>query len=182
MKILLICGSPRNGNTQAMLEKVAEGARKAGAETEMVLLRKLDIRQCDGCMACEKKGECKHTEDYMKGLLDKALGADAIVFGTPTYFNNVSTLFKIFMDRTVHLLYSQSELVGKPYAIVAVGSEPMGAGSIEKCEEIVKEFAEIHKMRFSGAVLASAEAPKDIEKDEAKMKECIELGKRLANL
>ncbi len=177
MKVLLICGSPRNGNTQAMLEKVKEGAKEAGAETELVLLRKLDIRHCTGCKMCET-GKCP-IQDDMQRLYPKLLDADAVVFGSPTFYDNVTGIFKDFIDRT-NIFYDKKKWEGKPYAIVTVGGMEVGGGSIEKCEEIVKNFTALHKMKFISSVLASAEGVRDIEKDQEKLNECKELGKKLA--
>ena len=44
MRVMGVCGSPRKGNTEWMLHKVLESARAEGAETELVLLRDMDIR------------------------------------------------------------------------------------------------------------------------------------------
>jgi len=178
MKVLLICGSPRNGNTQAMLEKVAEGAKEGGAETEMVLLRKLDIKHCIGCKS--ETGECSIPDDMQK-LYPKLLEADVLVFGTPAYYDNVTGIFKDFMDRT-NIFYKEKKWEGKPFAILTVGGMEIGEGSIERCEEIMKNFTALHRMKLMGSVLASAFKAREIEKDEGKMKECMELGKKLANL
>ena len=96
MKILAVCGSPRKGNTEWMLQKVLESARTEGAETELVLLRDKDIRLCNGCMTCEvdssgRPGVCV-IKDEMEPILASMLEADAFVFGTPVYFYMLSGL------------------------------------------------------------------------------------------
>jgi multimeric flavodoxin WrbA len=88
-----------------MLRKVLESARAEGAETELVLLRDMDIRVCKGCMACEvgssrKPGVCVIKDD-MEAVLPRMLAADAFVFGTPVYFYLLSGCLKNFMDRTI---------------------------------------------------------------------------------
>lgn len=51
MKILVLNGSPRaNGNTEAMVDAFAEGAREAGHEADVVNVCR---KQVAGCMACE---------------------------------------------------------------------------------------------------------------------------------
>ncbi len=74
-----------------------------GAETELLLLRKLDIKRCDGCLSCDiggtyRKGVCKIKDD-MREIYPKLIEADAMVFGTPAYFDLLSGLLKNFMDR-----------------------------------------------------------------------------------
>ena len=54
-KILGIVGSPRKkGNTHILVSKMLEGAEAEGAETDILLLGKLEIRECTGCHACWK--------------------------------------------------------------------------------------------------------------------------------
>jgi DNA end-binding protein Ku len=70
-----------------MLTKLLESAREAGAETELVLLRKQDIKLCRGCLTCEvgrdrKPGVCVIKDD-MAPLLLKLLEADGV--GTKPY-------------------------------------------------------------------------------------------------
>ena len=48
-KVLGIIGSPRKkGNTHQLVSRILEGARSAGADTELVLLDDLTIRECIG--------------------------------------------------------------------------------------------------------------------------------------
>ena len=68
MKVVGICGSPRKGNTEWMLRKFLEGTAKAGAETDLILLRQKNIKGCDGCLTCEvggkeRKGLCRVLDD-----------------------------------------------------------------------------------------------------------------------
>jgi multimeric flavodoxin WrbA len=52
-RVLGIVGSPReNGNTHVLVSHILDGAREAGATTEIVLLGDLKIAECDGCHAC----------------------------------------------------------------------------------------------------------------------------------
>lgn len=53
IKILAVCGSPRRGNTEWVLDRVLTEASQNGATTELLLLRELDIQMCDGCLSCE---------------------------------------------------------------------------------------------------------------------------------
>ncbi|MCX6006840.1 MAG: flavodoxin family protein [Chloroflexi bacterium] len=104
MYVLGISGSPRKGNTEWMVERLLDLLAESGHSTEIILLRKLNIRNCNGCLACEaggkdRKGICKIHDD-MQQVLPKMLAADIIVFGTPVYFEMLSGMLKNFMDRT----------------------------------------------------------------------------------
>jgi multimeric flavodoxin WrbA len=179
MKVLAICGSPRKGNTQIMLEKVLEGAEKRRAKAELVLLRRIPIKQCDGCQMCDAGEECPKAHDAMHELLKKLEEADSIVFGTPTYFDNVTGLIKKFMDRTVPLYYKE-KLKKKKAGIVVVGAQKPKEGSQKRAADALKVFCRIHKMRVVGTIIGVADKKKDILNDDKKLNACVELGKKLA--
>ena len=76
MKVLALNGSPRmkSSSTFHMLDPLLEGMRSAGAETELVHLRKLDLRECIGCYTCwvRTPGKCIfHEKDKMASLLEQ---------------------------------------------------------------------------------------------------------------
>jgi len=48
MKVLGICGSPRKGNTEWMLDTILKSFAVKGAETEIILLRKKNVKTCKG--------------------------------------------------------------------------------------------------------------------------------------
>jgi len=93
MKVVAICGSHRKGNTEWMLKKLLERVEENGAEVELILLRKANVKMCLGCLSCEeggkdRKGICKIKDD-MNALYPKLLSADCLVLGTPAYFELV---------------------------------------------------------------------------------------------
>lgn len=75
MKVIAINGSPRpRGNTVQLLEKALEGARKAGADTELISLYPLQYRGCVSCFYCKRKdkehGTCIIRDD-LSPVLEK---------------------------------------------------------------------------------------------------------------
>jgi multimeric flavodoxin WrbA len=175
MKILGFCGSPRNGNTEWMIEKLLEGARSAGAETEHILLRDKDIRLCTGCLSCEMKDEetpgvCVIKDD-MEPLLEKMLAADAFVFGTPVYFYMLSGLLKNVMDRTIPVW---PLLKGKSAAGVAVAEDSVG-----KALENLRTYADVCGLEWAGDVSAFAKTAGEIAGNEGIGAALAGLGRRL---
>ncbi|MBA4380669.1 MAG: flavodoxin family protein, partial [Anaerolinea sp.] len=69
MKIVAFNGSPRGrkSNTDRILLPFLEGAREAGAETEVIYLQGKKINHCLGCYTCWTKtpGVCVHKKDDM---------------------------------------------------------------------------------------------------------------------
>jgi len=104
MKVLAVNGSPRkNWNTDTLLKNVLDGAKSAGAETEMVYLYDLDFKGCKSCMACKLKKEprpCRCVlRDDLTPVLEAAHRADAVVLGSPIYFSEVTGEMRSFFER-----------------------------------------------------------------------------------
>ncbi len=101
-RVLGVQGSPRkNGNTHILVEKVLEGARDAGAATDMLQLAHLTIHECEGCHACWQGDDCPMDDD-MNSIYPKLVESDVIVFGTPVYWYGPTALMKAFLDRFVY--------------------------------------------------------------------------------
>ncbi len=160
MKVIGICGSPRRGNTEWMLGKVMQEAARSGAKVETLLLRKMDVRMCRGCLACEeggkeRKGACKIRDD-MAEVYPKLLAADAVVLATPGYFEMLSGLLKNFLDRTCAIW---PRLEGKRIAGLAVAEEGTG-----QAIQNFKTYASLCRMAWMGSVTALAKEPGDAAK------------------
>jgi putative NADPH-quinone reductase len=102
MHILAFNGSPRTcrGNTEKILQPFLEGAATAGAATETLYLKDLNIRECQGCYACHMltPGKCAIKDD-MAWIMKKMLAADVLVFASPLYVFTVSAYLKALLDR-----------------------------------------------------------------------------------
>lgn len=100
MKIAaFVSSSSHHGNTATAVQKFLEGARAAGAETEIYYLNDHTLKPCRGCRVCEKTHKCTIQGDDVE-ILHRALReADAYVLATPTYYGDVTGAFKVFVDR-----------------------------------------------------------------------------------
>jgi multimeric flavodoxin WrbA len=100
-KVLILVGSPRKkGNTANIVKRVDEILQGKDVETEIVRLKKLDIRPCKNCGYCEKKdGECIQKDD-MAELWEKVESCEGLVLASPTYYSGVTAQMKMFIDRT----------------------------------------------------------------------------------
>ena len=102
-KLIAINGSPRkNWNTAELLKHAMQGAQDAGAETELVNLYALNYKGCTSCFACKLKsrphGSCAMKDD-LSPVLERVKEADAIIFGSPIYFMNLSAGMIAFIER-----------------------------------------------------------------------------------
>jgi multimeric flavodoxin WrbA len=115
VKLIAINGSPRKSwNTATLLKKTIEGARAAGAETELIHLYDLAFKGCTSCFACKlidspNKGHCAVKDELTPVLKMIEDRADAMVLGTPVYFGSMSGELKSCMERLLFapLVYSQ---------------------------------------------------------------------------
>lgn len=151
MKITIFYSSihKTRGNTYVIVDQFAEGAQQAGAEVEVVLLAKQEIKNCLACLNCWTKtpGKCVMKDD-MPELLDKFMSSDLVVLATPIYNHNVNGIMKTFFDRLTplidpHLIKMDNGYTGhfKRYekypdlGLIATGGFPE-----QKCCEFVSEY------------------------------------------
>jgi len=102
MYAIAVNGSPRKGgNTEILLKRVLEPLAKAGWETELAEVGGQKIRGCQACYKCfeRKNGQCAMDNDVFNPVVEKLLRADAMIFGSPTYFTDVSAEMKALLDR-----------------------------------------------------------------------------------
>ena len=95
MKAMLLNGSPRkNWNTHKLLMEAERGAREMGADTEIVHLYDLDYTDCRSCFACKRQGSKTNgvcaVRDDLRPVLEKLHEADAVVIGTPIYYDGMT--------------------------------------------------------------------------------------------
>lgn len=145
-KILLVCGSPRKGNSETIIYKMQELLKAKGANTEVVLLREKKIERCNGCIEYCNKNLCCHKKDDVPKLLEKMKTADAFVFVSPNYFRMPPGLFKDFIDRCCVLYTAQIDFSKKKSVVIVVGEEKAKYSDI--CtNNIAKNFCEILGMK-----------------------------------
>ena len=103
MKVIGINGSPRkDGNTHDLIKKVLEVVQSEGIETEFIQLGGKNIKGCIACFKCfeNKDKRCAVKNDICNEVIEKMIEADAFIFGSPTYFTDVSTELKALIDRS----------------------------------------------------------------------------------
>jgi multimeric flavodoxin WrbA len=119
--VLGISGSGRDefdmaqepSNSEELLQRCLKQCESLGAKTELIKLRKYDIKYCKACYStvnthchfyctCYPKGTDR-ADDMTNILYDKILEADAIIFATPVNNFKISTLMATFIDRCISL-------------------------------------------------------------------------------
>ena len=130
MKIIGFIGSSRkDGSTAWTVDKILEGARQAGAETQIFYSSELDIKPCIGCLACVRKDKCVINDD-MQQIYGALKQADAVILGSPNYMGQMSGQAKLFTDRLFAQIkphfspYFKEENAGKKLILVFTQGNP----------------------------------------------------------
>ncbi len=100
MKVVGIVGSPhRDGMTAKLVKNALEGARKEGAETDLIYLIDEDLKYCEGCGGgCFRTYRCIW-DDNANLRSQRVDSCDALVFGVPVYCWQINGLSSLFIDK-----------------------------------------------------------------------------------
>lgn len=145
MKILGINGSPKGAKSQTLrlMTAALDGARKVGAEIEMVDVCKLNIRYCIACGVCYLKGTCVHDDDF-GSLLEKMKASEGMVWGSPVYIDSVTAQLKTLIDRMADTIHCQHFLGKYGCAVATSGSSG---------EKIVVDYLNSTFVKFGGSTV-----------------------------
>ena len=172
MNIVYISGSPRQkSNTDYLLNCILN--HTAG---EFIKLADYTVEPCHSCWACLENGSCAIEDDMKTLVIPKVLNADAIVIGTPVYFNNVTAQLKSFIDRTWSIRGKLKDKIG---AAVVVGRRYGAEGAIAAINAFfLKHDMIVANRGISGMAFKPGEIKSDLESMEAAEK----LGARIVDL
>lgn len=113
MKVVAFNGSPRkDGNTSILIHHVFSELEKQGIETDLVQLSAKEIHGCIACYKCSQNPNrhCAVKSDAANEYIDKMLGADGIILGSPVYFQDVTPEMKALIDRTGYVARSNGRM------------------------------------------------------------------------
>ncbi len=109
---VLIAFYSRTGGTEALAKAVAEGAQTEGAEVRLRRAREVVSRDIMAHAPGWAESADRMNAQYEAPTEADAEWADAILFGTPTRFGNVSSELKAYID-SLGGLWFQGKLNGK---------------------------------------------------------------------
>lgn len=129
MRALILNSSPRAekfSTTKSIVNKLSEGIRMGGGETEIYDLHKMDIKTCKDCCSCatNSQGKCIIDDDMTRILFPKFLSTDILVLATPIYFGTLSSTMKNFIERLFPYLGPSQEVLEHGVKQVFRGAMP----------------------------------------------------------
>ncbi len=183
MKAVAFNGSPRKGgNTEILLKKVLAEIDAAGIKTELIQIGGKALRGCVACMSCAKKQnhKCAITSDDMNKYIKKALEADIIILGSPTYFADVSAEMKALIDRLGFVSRTNGSLLKDKIGASVVAVRRGGA---THAFDSINHLFQISSMIIVGSTywnFAVGREKGEVLNDKEGLENMVDLGKRIA--
>lgn len=180
MKVVGFNGSPRkDGNTFILINTVFQELEKEGIESELVQLSDKEIR---GCIACEKCSEnkdqrCAVKSDAANEYIEKMLGADGIVLGSPVYLTDVTSEMKALIDRAGYVSRANDRMFKNKVAAAVVAVRRAGAF---RTLDTMNHFFLNNLMIVPGYAFAVGREKGEVEKDQEGMSLAKTIGQRMA--
>lgn len=165
MKVMVVNGSPRKGNTYKALDWITHSLNSS-YEVNSFNLYDYSISSCINCDVCHKKGGYCVQKDDTNQLLQYLVESDIVVLGTPVYYWGISAQMKLFIDKfySVNSLLSESS---KKLIVVACGANSLNDVQYELIEKQFNAIAKYLNWIFFKYIPVSAYNPDDIEQQES---------------
>ena len=174
MKIIGLIASPKGkeSNTLKLVNGILAGAKKEGAETELVDIYKMHIEFCTACGTCYATGECTLIDDF-PDLFDRMMNADGIVLGAPNYIDSVPAAMKAVFDRMADAIHCQMFYEKYGCSVCTAG----GANYTEVMDYMNRILTTLGATVVGGLGASVGMDPSSLGKAE---KQAEELGRKLA--
>ncbi|MDW7667184.1 MAG: flavodoxin family protein [Bacillota bacterium] len=104
----------KNKNTDSALNKYINKLEDNGALVEKANLLDFNISICTSCYYCSRNYKECVIKDDMEFFYKKFEEYDNFIFATPVFFNNLSTLGKIMVDRS-QMVYAANTFFEKRF-------------------------------------------------------------------
>jgi multimeric flavodoxin WrbA len=135
----------RDGNVDRMVKRLLE---MADSDSRFINLHDIKFGPCLGCAhLCAGDNHCKLDDDLLE-LYPLIEGADALVLGSPDFFNGMNSLMTMFLERMWSFRHNRFPLEGKPYTVVSSGAFQVP----ERTVEAVKRRMNASRASFVGSV------------------------------
>lgn len=172
MNILVLNGSPHpNGNTAAMVEAFAAGAREARHNVTVVSVCQKKIAGCIACEYCHTSGNGRCVQqDDMQEVYPVLEAADMIVLASPVYYHSFTGQLQCAINRIYAL--DKPKNLKKAALILSSGSDHVYCGAIY---EYQNSFLNYLKLEDKGIYTAFDKQ----DKSEEKLKELRAFGASL---
>jgi len=168
MKVMLVNGGPHEkGCTNRALEEIAATLAREGIDSEIFWIGNQPVGGCISCRACSKIGKCVFN-DVVNEFREKAMDADAFVFGTPVHFSSATGNMTSFMDRFFFSEQQGNDSAAIRYKPAACVVSCRRGGNTATFEQLLKypTICEMPVISSRYWNMVHGNTPEEVEKDE----------------
>lgn len=130
--IVVINGSPKtDSDSLKYVEKLLDQLKQSNYQFTYKIhqLSKMNIVNCTGCMNCTRNGKCRVDDDIIK-IKEDIKESSIVIFSSPVHFNQVSSYFQNFIERSLIDLHLFTYL-GKYFGTV-ISTNGSGEDDVDK--------------------------------------------------
>ncbi len=130
MKAIAINGSPReDGNTNYLIKSIFQPLEENSIETDIIHIGGKPIRGCLGCLQCKKNQnkKCIIDTDIVNKAIEKVFDSDIVLLASPTYFSDITSEMKGFIDRLGYVAGANGRLLKRKIGVAAIAVRRGGA-------------------------------------------------------
>ena len=162
--VLILVGSVRrNGNTQALAQACAEGARAAGHQVEIVSVADYHVHPCIGCEGCSQhpENQCVQQDDMQEVylLLEEA---EMIVLASPIYYHSFSGQLQCAINRIYAL--DKPKKLRNAALILSSGSDLVYSGAIFEYQNSFLQYLHLEDCGMFAAHGEENQSPELLER------------------
>jgi len=183
MKVVGFNGSARkDGNTAILVKAVFKELNKEGIKTELVEFAGKKVHGCLACGKCYRNRDqrCVIKNDVVNECIEQMVEADGIILASPTYFTDVSSEMKAFIDRAGYVARANDHMFRRKVGAAVVAARR--AGAIHTFDTL-NHFFFISQMIVPGSSywnIGMGLEPGDVRKDREGLETMKILGRNMA--
>ena len=181
MKVLgIVAGPRREGNSAVLVEEVLSGAKDVGHEPVIFYLGDMDINPLG-----DADVGYSYPDDDFSEIMPHLESMGGFVFGSPIYYDHVSSRAKLFIDRLYYYGRSHGEEYRKrfPDGVKCVNIISYGWDRENVYDSVLEwmdgRMTHYWNMKIIGNLKAYGTGSKPVKNNKELMKKARELGKGL---
>lgn len=183
MKVLALNGSARkDGNTAILINLVLDELKKEKIETELVQMAGHNLAGCRACYKCFKNKDrrCVVKKDMLNEILEKLDSADGLLLGSPTYFSDVSSNMRSFIERCGFVARANDYMYKRKAGASVVAVRRAGAVPAFNSMNLFLHYMQMVMPGASYWSLGVGRDPGEVLKDEEGVQTMKSLGRNMA--
>jgi len=185
MKVVALNGSARkDGNTAILINCVFEELKKEGIETELIQMAGKPIQGCIACYKCFKNQNrrCSVEKDMLNEIIAAMEPAQGILLGSPTYFSDVSSGMRAFIERCGFVARANDYMFKGKVGAAVVAVRRAGAIPAFSSMNLFLHYMQMFMPGASYWSIGVGRDPGDVLKDDEGIQTMKSLGQNMAFL